>query len=129
MQYPLPIILTVLGTILFSASGLPRRGLAAEAAGRESRPAAEFHAYVVSHTHSDFAWLDSIAACLDKNVAAVAKSVEIAERYPDFRFCMEHMLACRAVLAPPSGEDRDRAKTDGARAASRRADSSPAPGN
>ena len=98
MQYPLPIILTVLGTILFSASGLPRRGLAAEAAGRESRPAAEFHAYVVSHTHSDFAWLDSIAACLDKNVAAVAKSVEIAERYPDFRFCMEHMLAVREYL-------------------------------
>jgi alpha-mannosidase len=57
-----------------------------------------FQAYVVSHTHSDFAWADSIAGCLDKNVAAVAKSVELAEKYPDFRFCMEHMLAVREYL-------------------------------
>jgi alpha-mannosidase len=54
--------------------------------------------YVVSHTHSDFAWADSITGCLDKNVAAVAKSVELAKRYPDFRFCMEHMLAVREYL-------------------------------
>ncbi len=57
-----------------------------------------FHGYVVSHTHSDFAWADSLAGCLDKNVAAVAKSVELAEKYPDFRFCMEHMLAVREYL-------------------------------
>ncbi len=59
---------------------------------------ADFQAYVVSHTHSDFAWADSMAGCLDKNVAAVAKSVELAEQYPDFRFCMEHMLAVREYL-------------------------------
>jgi alpha-mannosidase len=65
-------------------------------AGGDSVPG--FQAFVVSHTHSDFAWADSIAGCLDKNVAAVAKSVELAGQYPDFRFCMEHMLAVREYL-------------------------------
>ena len=83
---------------------------------------------MVSHTHSDFAWADSLAGCLDKNVAAVARSVELAETYPEFRFCMEHMLAVREYLRRhPDKEDTVRKLMRAA--ASKPAVSSPVPGS
>jgi alpha-mannosidase len=64
----------------------------------ESNAAPSYRVFVVSHTHSDLCWPNSIEACLDANVAAIAKSVEIAEREPSYRFTMEHALFLREYL-------------------------------
>jgi hypothetical protein len=64
----------------------------------ESDAAPSYRVFVVSHTHSDLCWPNSIEACLDANVAAIAKSVEIAEREPSYRFTMEHAIFLREYL-------------------------------
>ena len=63
-----------------------------------TKEALGYRVFVVSHTHSDLCWPNSIQACLDANVAAIAKSVEIAERVPNYRFTMEHALFLREYL-------------------------------
>ncbi|MBM4039611.1 MAG: hypothetical protein FJ290_13975, partial [Planctomycetes bacterium] len=57
-----------------------------------------YRGYVVSHTHSDLCWPDTPEACMNANVAAIAKSVELAEKVPNYRFTMEHVLFLREYL-------------------------------
>jgi alpha-mannosidase len=70
----------------------------ADEAQSTSKTVPGYRVFVVSHTHSDLCWPDSIQVCLDANVAAIAKSVEIAERVPSYRFTMEHALFLREYL-------------------------------
>jgi alpha-mannosidase len=57
-----------------------------------------YRGYVVSHTHSDLCWPDTPEVCMNANVAAIATSVEIAEKLPNYRFTMEHVLFLREYL-------------------------------
>ena len=53
---------------------------------------------VVSHTHSDLCWPDTPEVCMNANVAALAKSVELAEKFSNYRFTMEHAIVLREYL-------------------------------
>ena len=57
-----------------------------------------YRGLVVSHTHSDLCWCDTPEVCLTANVEAFAKSVELAETVPGYRFTMEHALYVREYL-------------------------------
>lgn len=57
-----------------------------------------YQGYIVTHTHSDLCWPDTPEVCMNANVAAIAKSVEIAEKFPNYRFTMEHGLFLREYL-------------------------------
>ena len=57
-----------------------------------------YRGFVVSHTHSDLCWPDTPEVCLTANVEAFAKSVELAETVPGYRFTMEHALYVREYL-------------------------------
>ena len=84
--------------VLIGMSLFAGRSSIADEPPSKSNAAPGYRVFVVSHTHSDLCWPDSIQACLDANVAAIAKSVEIAQRVPSYRFTMEHALFLREYL-------------------------------
>ena len=63
-----------------------------------SKEISAYRGLVVSHTHSDLCWCDTPEVCLTANVEAFAKSVELAETVPGYRFTMEHALYVREYL-------------------------------
>ena len=63
-----------------------------------TRTCCGYRGFVVSHTHSDLCWPDTPEVCLTANVEAFAKSVELAETVPGYRFTMEHALYVREYL-------------------------------
>ena len=57
-----------------------------------------YRGFVVSHSHSDVSWTDTPEVCLNLNLAAIAKSVEIAEKQPHYRFSLENVHSLREYV-------------------------------
>ena len=74
------------------------RGLRETVSIPGSKEVLGYRGLVVSHTHSDLCWCDTPEVCLTANVEAFAKSVELAETVPGYRFTMEHALYVREYL-------------------------------
>ncbi len=61
-------------------------------------PYSRLQVLIVSHSHADLSWPDTPEVCLNLNVQAVAKSVAMLEKSPNFKFSEEDAYVLREFL-------------------------------
>jgi alpha-mannosidase len=78
------------------------RSLAAAEEGlrglRKQNPNANLQVLIVPHSHADLSWPDTPEVCTNLNVQAIAKSVAMLEKSPDFKFSEEDAYVLREFL-------------------------------
>ncbi len=61
-------------------------------------PHSNLQVLIVSHSHADLSWPDTPEVCTTLNVQAVAKSISMLEKSPDFKFSEEDVFVLQEFL-------------------------------
>ena len=68
-------------------------------------PRSNLRVFIVSHSHADLSWGDTPEVCTTLNVQAVAKSIAMLEKSPDFKFSEEDVYVLREFLQRYPGQE------------------------
>ena len=74
----------------------------------KQNPNSNLQVLIVPHSHADLSWPDTPEVCTTMNVQAVAKSIAMLEKSPDFKFSEEDVFVLREFLRrnPEQGGNR-----------------------
>ena len=64
----------------------------------KQNPHSNLQVLIVPHSHADLSWPDTPEVCTNLNVQAIAKSVTMLEKSPDFKFSEEDVYVLREFL-------------------------------
>ena len=64
----------------------------------KQNPNSHLQVLIVPHSHADLSWPDTPEVCTNLNVQAIAKSIAILEKSPDFKFSEEDAYVLREFL-------------------------------
>ena len=64
----------------------------------KQNPRSNLQVFIVSHSHADLSWPDTPEVCTNLNVQAVAKSITMLEKSPDFKFSEEDVFVLQEFL-------------------------------
>jgi hypothetical protein len=64
----------------------------------KQNPHSNLQVLIVPHSHADLSWPDTPEVCTNINVQAIAKSIAILEKSPDFKFSEEDVFVLQEFL-------------------------------
>ena len=64
----------------------------------KQNPYSHLQVLIVPHSHADLSWPDTPEVCTNLNVQALAKSITMLEKSPDFKFSEEDVFVLREFL-------------------------------